>query len=96
MVKWPTLTKSTSSSSSDNRSDLVAPRDDGKSPRGQDWGSSGALLRPYMLYKGLAMRALDYMICYATWLIHELYMKITDVSVQLYNGREANHKGKVR
>ena len=35
-LKRPTLTKSASSSSSDNRVDLVAPRDDGKSPRGQD------------------------------------------------------------
>ena len=36
ILKWPTLTKSASSSSSDNRVDLVASRDDGKSPRGQD------------------------------------------------------------
>ena len=35
-LKRPTLTKSASSSSSDNRVDLVASRDDGKSPRGQD------------------------------------------------------------
>ena len=36
LLKQPTLTKSASSSSSDNRGRLVAPRDDGKSPRGQD------------------------------------------------------------
>ena len=36
MMKRPTLTKSTRSSSSDNKSGLVVPRDDGKSPRGQD------------------------------------------------------------
>ena len=35
-VKRPTLTKSASCSSRDNRENLVAPRDDGKSPRGQD------------------------------------------------------------
>ena len=32
-MKRPTLTKSTSSSTSDNSSDQIAPRDDGKSPR---------------------------------------------------------------
>ena len=47
ILKQPTLTKSASCSSSNNRDDLVAPRDDGKSPRGQDWGSPGALLRVY-------------------------------------------------
>ena len=95
-MKRPTLTKSTSSSSSDKWSGLVAPRDDGKSPRGQDWGPPGALLRLYILHRGLAMCTLDQMICYATWLLHESYMRITGVSVQPCNGIEANHKGKVR
>ena len=36
ILKRPTLTKSTSSSSRDNRGNQIAPRDDGKSPRGQD------------------------------------------------------------
>ena len=35
-VKQPTLTKSARGSSSNNRGRLVAPRDNGKSPRGQD------------------------------------------------------------
>ena len=47
-VKWPILTESASCSSSDNKSRLVAPRDDGKSPREQDWGPPGALLRLYI------------------------------------------------
>ena len=34
-MKQPTLTKSARGSSSDNKGRLVAPRDDGKSPRGQ-------------------------------------------------------------
>ena len=95
-LKQPTLTKSTSSSSSDNGSGLVAARDNGKSPRGQDWGPPGTLLRVYILYRGLAMCTLDHMICYATWLVHELYMRTTDVSVQPCNGREANHEDRVR
>ena len=66
-LKRPTLTKSASCSSRDNRGGLVAPRDDGKSPRGQDWGPPGALLRLYILYRGLAMCTLDRTICYATW-----------------------------
>ena len=93
-MKRPTLTKSARSSSSDNKSGLVAPRDDGKSPRGQDWGPPGTLLRLYILHRGLAMCTLDQMICYATWLLHELYMRITGVSVQPCNGREANHEDK--
>ena len=44
-LKRPTLTKSASSSSSNNSDNQVAPRDNGKSPRGQDWGPPGALLR---------------------------------------------------
>ena len=36
ILKQPTLTKSASYSSRDNRGNQVAPRDDGKSPRGQD------------------------------------------------------------
>ena len=96
LLKWPTLTKSASSSSSDNRGDQVAPRDDGKSPRGQDWGPPGTLLRLYILHRHVAMYILDHMICYATWLVHDLYMMITGASVQLCNGREANHEDKVR
>ena len=69
-MKRPTLTKSASSSSSDNREDLVAPRDDGKSPRGQDRGPPGTLLRVYILHRGLAMCTLDHMICYATYMTH--------------------------
>ena len=65
-LKRPTLTKSASCSSRDNRSDLVAPRDDGKSPRGQDWGPPGTLLRLYILHRGLAMYTLDQTICYVT------------------------------
>ena len=81
---------------SDNSSGLVASRDDGKSPRGQDWGLPGTLLRLYILYRGFAMCILDRTICYVTWLIHESYMRITGISVQPCNGREANHEDRVR
>ena len=75
-LKWPTLTKSTSSSSSDNGSGLVAPRDNGKSPRGQDWGPPGALLRLYMYTIqgfGYVYTRLYDMLCYMTrpWVVHE-------------------------
>ena len=85
-----------SCSSRDNRENLVASRDNGKSPRGQDWGLPGALLRLYILHRGLAMCTLDRTICYATWLLHESYMRIAGVSVQPCNGIEANHEGKMR
>ena len=95
-LKRPTLTRSASCSSRDKWSGLVAPRDDGKSPRGQDWGPPSALLRLYILHRSLAVYTLDWTICYAIWLLHESYMRIAGVSVQPCNGIEANHEGKVR
>ena len=75
ILKQPALTKSASSSSSNNKNGLVAPRDNGKSPRGQDWGPSGTPLRSYNTIQGFGyIYTGSYnMLCYMSypWVIHE-------------------------
>ena len=48
LMKWPTFTKSTSSQVVTSEGNQVAPRDNGKFPREQDWGPPGTPLKSYI------------------------------------------------